>query len=72
MTSMTLDERTTEAFAAKMLATLNGAALALMTSLGHRTGLFDTLTEMPPASSQAIADAAGLSERATSANGSRP
>jgi hypothetical protein len=42
---------------------LNHAALALMTSVGHRTGLFDVMAELPPATSRAIAKAAGLSER---------
>jgi 2-polyprenyl-3-methyl-5-hydroxy-6-metoxy-1,4-benzoquinol methylase len=34
-----------------------------MTSIGHRTGLFDTLAKLPPSTSQQIADAAGLNER---------
>jgi hypothetical protein len=42
---------------------LNGAALALMTSVGHRTGLFDALAGMDPATSDAIARRAGLQER---------
>ena len=42
---------------------LNAGALALMTSIGHRSGLFDTLAELPPATSEAIAQAAGLHER---------
>jgi SAM-dependent methyltransferase len=52
-----------EAFAGKMIAAMNGAAVALMTSLGHRTGLFDTMAKLPPASPAQIARAAGLSER---------
>ncbi|MBD2365434.1 class I SAM-dependent methyltransferase, partial [Anabaena minutissima FACHB-250] len=42
---------------------LNSGAIALMTSIGHRTGLFDTLAQLPPATTQQIADAAGLNER---------
>ncbi len=38
-----------DAFANAMLGHLNGAALALMASLGHRTGLFDTMATMPHA-----------------------
>jgi 2-polyprenyl-3-methyl-5-hydroxy-6-metoxy-1,4-benzoquinol methylase len=46
-----------------MLQTLNDGALCLMVSIGHRTGLFDTLRELPPSSSAKIAEAAGLNER---------
>ena len=51
------------AFAERMLAMFNGGALAIMTSIGHRTGLFDTLAELPPSTSTEIAQAAGLDER---------
>jgi 2-polyprenyl-3-methyl-5-hydroxy-6-metoxy-1,4-benzoquinol methylase len=34
-----------------------------MTSIGHRTGLFDAMAEMPPATSAQIAAGAGLNER---------
>jgi SAM-dependent methyltransferase len=34
-----------------------------MTSVGHRTGLFDAMSGLPPSSSQAIAGRAGLNER---------
>ncbi|MFW6098000.1 MAG: hypothetical protein ACOC9Z_07980, partial [Chloroflexota bacterium] len=30
---------------------LNESAVALMSSIGHRTGLFDTLAQIPPATS---------------------
>jgi len=52
-----------EAFAEQLIGTLNNGALCLMTSLGHRTGLFDCMREMEPATSQQIADEAGLNER---------
>jgi 2-polyprenyl-3-methyl-5-hydroxy-6-metoxy-1,4-benzoquinol methylase len=52
-----------EAFAARMLDCINGAALALMTSIGHRTGLFDVLATLPPSSSDEIAEASALNER---------
>ncbi len=42
---------------------MNGACLALMTSIGHRTGLFDTMSGMPPATSQDIAESGGYDER---------
>lgn len=59
----TLDQTKTEVFAQRMLDILNSGAIALMTSIGHRTGLFDTLAKLPPSTSQQIADAAGLNER---------
>ncbi|MBD2465850.1 methyltransferase domain-containing protein [Oscillatoria sp. FACHB-1407] len=52
-----------EQFAERLLTILNSGALTLMTSIGHRTELFDTMAELPPSTSQAIADAAGLNER---------
>ena len=52
-----------EAFAEKMLGAINGAGLALMTSVGHRTGLFDAMAALAPSTSARIAEAAGLDER---------
>lgn len=52
-----------EVFAERLLGVLNAGALALMVSIGHRTGLFDTLARLPPATSAQIAAAAGLDER---------
>lgn len=63
MTPQTFDTTKAEAFAERMLAMLNSGAIALMTSIGHRTELFDTMSELPPSTSQQIADAAGLNER---------
>jgi 2-polyprenyl-3-methyl-5-hydroxy-6-metoxy-1,4-benzoquinol methylase len=51
------------AFAQKMTEALNGAALMLMASGGHRTGLFDAMASMPPATSADLAAEACLSER---------
>jgi SAM-dependent methyltransferase len=50
-------------FAERMIGTLNEAALALMVSVGHRTGLFDVLAGMPAATSAEIASRAALDER---------
>jgi len=50
-------------FADRIVDVLNGAALALMTSIGHRTNLFDTMSALQPSSSASIAEAAGLEER---------
>ncbi len=46
-----------------MVGVLNAGMLALMTSIGHRTRLFDTMALLPPATSAQIAEAAGLDER---------
>src|ERR1700693_1955316 len=50
-------------FARRMLHTMNQAALALMVSVGHRTGLFDVMAAMPAATSAEIASRASLDER---------
>lgn len=42
---------------------LNGGALMLMTSIGHRTGLFDTMAEMEWTDSVELAKQTGLKER---------
>jgi 2-polyprenyl-3-methyl-5-hydroxy-6-metoxy-1,4-benzoquinol methylase len=47
----------------KLVAAINGAGLALMTSIGHRVGLFDTMSQMEPATSAEIARRTNLSER---------
>jgi 2-polyprenyl-3-methyl-5-hydroxy-6-metoxy-1,4-benzoquinol methylase len=58
-----LDQVKAEKFAGRMLTALNEAALCLMISIGHRTGLFDVLRTLPPATSAEIAKQAGLNER---------
>lgn len=58
-----IDEKKAEAFAHQMFDTLNKGATALMMSIGHKTGLFDTLSELPASTSEQIALRAGLSER---------
>ena len=63
MTTQELDEAKVEAFAGRMTDIMNGASLALMASIGHQTGLFDTMAGLPPSTSAQIADAAGLNER---------
>jgi SAM-dependent methyltransferase len=55
--------RLAEEFAERMLRTMNEAALALMVSVGHRTGLFDVMAGMPAATSAEIASRASLDER---------
>lgn len=58
-----LDKEKVEAFAATMMGVLNGGMLTLLTSIGHRKGLFDTMAGLPPSTSAEIAKAAGLNER---------
>jgi SAM-dependent methyltransferase len=59
-----IDEARVEQFGEKLLGIVNGGALALMVSIGHRTGLFDTMGALDePTSSTAIAEAAALNER---------
>ncbi len=58
-----IDNARAEAFGEKMVGILNGAATALMVSVGHRTGLFDVMSGLDPRESQGIADEAGLQER---------
>jgi 2-polyprenyl-3-methyl-5-hydroxy-6-metoxy-1,4-benzoquinol methylase len=57
------DEKKSNEFSENLVDTLNRGALSLMLSLGHRAGLFDTMMEMDPATSQEIANKAGLNER---------
>ncbi len=58
-----LDRERRAAFLQTMTGIMNGGALALMCSIGHKTGLFDTMASLAPATSAEIADAAGLQER---------
>ncbi len=63
METIAFDERKAEVFAEKMFAVLDHGALALLTSVGHRTGLLDALGNLPPSTSTEIASDAGLDER---------
>lgn len=63
MSDGNFDTARAEAFGQTMLGVINHAGLALMLSLGHRSGLFDALADQSPATSDEIARHAGLSER---------
>ena len=63
MSCRDFDEAKAAAFGERVVDVLNGASLALMTSVGYQTGLFDRMAELPAATSQEIADAARLDER---------
>jgi 2-polyprenyl-3-methyl-5-hydroxy-6-metoxy-1,4-benzoquinol methylase len=63
MNTQTFDQTKAQAFAERMLNILNASTITLMTSIGYRTKLFDRMAELPPSTSQQIANAAGLNER---------
>lgn len=58
-----LTESAVEAGAARLLGILNDSSAAVLASVGHQTGLFDVMAGLPAATSEQIADAAGLNER---------
>ncbi|MGD8201276.1 class I SAM-dependent methyltransferase [Ornithinimicrobium sp. W1679] len=57
------DPQRVQQFAAGLLGALAAGSTALMVSVGHRTGLFDVMAGLPPATSPQLAAAAGLHER---------
>jgi 2-polyprenyl-3-methyl-5-hydroxy-6-metoxy-1,4-benzoquinol methylase len=63
MDTLRTEHGTAKAFAERIVGVLNDATLALMISVGHRTGLFDAMGELPASTSEQIAGAAGLHER---------
>ena len=64
-TAITMPETTGKetGFDEWFLTAINGAALMMMISIGHRTGLFDIMSKMKWTDSQALAEKAGLNER---------
>ncbi len=57
------DAKPTDQFATQLIDMLNQGAMSLMVSIGHRTGLFDTMAELPPSTVEQIAAHAGLEPR---------
>lgn len=57
------DGKPTDDFAEQLLGMLNQGALSLMVSIGHRTGLFDAMAELPPSTVDEIASHTGLEPR---------
>jgi 2-polyprenyl-3-methyl-5-hydroxy-6-metoxy-1,4-benzoquinol methylase len=52
-----------ESFANSLIDTLNKSALSFMISIGHRSGLFDTMNQLESFTSDELASASGLNER---------
>src|ERR671919_1855675 len=63
MSVTTLDKTVVDRFSERTLEIVNNASLAMMLSIGHRTGLFDSMAKLPPSTSEQIARAAQLNER---------
>ncbi|UHD15015.1 class I SAM-dependent methyltransferase [Thiocapsa bogorovii] len=59
----TFDQQDAETFAERIGQILDSGAVAVMLSIGHRTGLLDLMAKLPPSTSHRIASEAGLSER---------
>ena len=57
------DAAAVEEFGDRMVGILNQACTALMTSIGHQTGLFEALAGRPPATSDEVAAVAALDAR---------
>ncbi|MDX1434669.1 MAG: class I SAM-dependent methyltransferase, partial [Gammaproteobacteria bacterium] len=55
--------REAEAFLERVAGIIDAGAQSVMISIGHRTGLFDVMAGLPPATSAEIAAAAELAER---------
>lgn len=60
---MPSQEKSIDDFADQLIGMLNQGALSLMVSIGHRTGLFDALVELPPSGVDTIATHTGLDTR---------
>lgn len=58
-----IDTAKMDAFADKYVTMLSGGMVALMVSVGHRTGLFDAMADGAPRTSDDLAQQAGLNER---------
>ena len=58
-----IDPARAQAFGLRALGILNDSFLGIGLSVGHRTGLFETLARLPPATSEQIAEATNLNER---------
>jgi 2-polyprenyl-3-methyl-5-hydroxy-6-metoxy-1,4-benzoquinol methylase len=62
-TQQTIDQAKADAFVGKVLADTAGLAVTVMSSIGDRLGLFKTLAEQGPATSEELAERAHVNER---------
>lgn len=63
METVQIDQNRTDLLVQKVLDALNYGSLALMISVGHRTGLYEVMKGLPFSTSNEIAEKAGLNER---------
>ncbi len=61
--AIAFDDAKAEAFANRLVGALSNASLALMTSIGHRSNLFDVFARQPNVTLEELAVKAGLVER---------
>ena len=59
----TFDKTRAKAFGQQMVGIMNAGAMSVMVSIGHKTGLFDSMDGAPPRSAEEVAAAAGLHPR---------
>jgi hypothetical protein len=63
MSTTQIDADRAQKFGDRTLQVLNDGMLTLLISLGHQSRLFDRMAELDPATSEQIAQAAGLVQR---------
>jgi SAM-dependent methyltransferase len=62
-TTVTTEDADPAAVVDRLVQIFNDGAIAVLGSIGFQLGLFETLATLPPATSEQLADAAGLDER---------
>jgi ubiquinone/menaquinone biosynthesis C-methylase UbiE len=63
MNDSNFDQKKSEQFSESLVDVLNKSAIALALSMGHRSGLFAAMADLPASTSPQIAEAASLNER---------
>src|SRR5437868_6286332 len=64
-TQQTIDQAKAEAFVGKVLADTAALAVTVLSSIGDRLGLFKSLAQLGPATSEELAGRAQINERYT-------
>ncbi len=62
-TTHAIDEARAAAFGQQIFSTIVSACATMLIGVGHRTGIFDTLANLPPVTSAELATHTGLQER---------